>query len=726
MSQDETVSLAQSDIALAPKNLENKTQRKSPSQLKKLFHWTTPLTSLTGVAEKTAEKLAKLGIATVGDLLLHFPSRYQDRTHLTPIIDILPEQYVVVQGKIIQCKASAFRQKKRCHITLMDKSASLQIVFFHFHPSMIQKWQPGVLLRCFGQVKLVANKLQLVHPECEVIEEGAFLPSFLTPIYPLTAGLTQSWFRKTIEKVLAGFTSCQETDLFAEQLNTTYPILGWFDALKEIHQPSNESCPQALSEREHPAFKRLILEELFAYYVSMQRLKSQISTKLAIPLSLLDSLYEQFRKALPFALTASQEKVWQEIQTDLKKTSPMHRLVQGDVGCGKTVIAALTALCAVSNKMQVAIMVPTEILAAQHYEAFCQWFSPLGFRCDMMTGKLKVKEKRLLNENIQLGLSHIVIGTHALFQESIKFQQLGLVIIDEQHRFGVHQRFALHEKGLSSLEPNHPHQLVMTATPIPRTLAMSHYAHLDISTIETLPAGRKPITTLTIPQTRRQEVIEKITKICDAKQQVYWVCTLIEGSEKLDAQAASMVAEEIKSHLPQYSVGLIHGRLLEEEKSFMMQSFYEGKIQILVATTVIEVGVNAPEASLIVIENPERLGLAQLHQLRGRVGRGNHQSYCILLYQSPCSEVANARLRIMRESQDGFYIAQADLMLRGSGEILGTRQTGDLQFKAADLIRDEKILKEMPEIAKKLTTLPATYLDDIIQRWCPTNHYYQS
>ncbi len=692
----------------------------------KTYHWATPLTSLPGVADKTAEKLAKLQAFSVGDLLLHFPHRYQDRTHLTPIVDVLPEQFVVVQGKIIEIKATSFRQKKRCQLTLADKCASLQIVFFHLHPALIQKWQPGVTLRCFGQAKRVKNKLQLLHPECEIIEEGAAMPGYLTPIYPLTSGLTQSWFRKTIDKILQGYQEEQgESDIFAQSLDKEN-MLSWHCALKSIHQPTPECDANALNERAHPAFKRLILEELFAHHLSLKKLKARNQAQKANNLVLSETHYNQFISNLAFTLTSAQQKVWQEIHHDLTQATPMLRLVQGDVGCGKTVIAALAMLTAVTNNMQVAMMVPTEILAAQHYQALCHWFEPLGIRCDLMTGKLKAKAKRLLNENCQLGLSHIVVGTHALFQESIKFNQLGLVIIDEQHRFGVHQRFALQEKGLSSLHPTYPHQLIMTATPIPRTLAISHYAHLDISTIDSLPAGRKPIQTLTIPQSRRLEIIARMAKVCENKQQVYWVCTLINESETLDCQAAEEVAKEIKAHLPQVGVGLVHGRLSSDEKEQIMHAFYQGEIQILVATTVIEVGVNVPDATLIVIENPERLGLAQLHQLRGRVGRGDKQSYCVLLYQAPCSEVAAARLRIMRESQDGFYIAQADLDLRGPGEILGTRQTGAVQFKVADLKRDENYLKAMPKMAKQLSALSNTQLEDIIQRWCPTNHYSQA
>jgi len=681
------------------------------------WDWFSPIASMKGVGDKMAEKLAKLNIATVGDLLLHCPFRYEDRSHITPFKDVLPEKLCVIQGKITHSKVEQARKKKRCVITLMDEQNSvMQVVFFHY---LAQKtWENGTCIRCYGQAKRQGALMQMVHPEMEFIKETTqALPAHLTPVYPTVAGLSQGWLRKTIEKLLRTYQERfqNQVDVFAEHLSPYVAIQKWVDALVTVHQPTNDSDLQALSSKKHPAFTRLIMEELFAHHASLAKLKQQTKAQLSFSLPQNEAVHQSFVKQLPFTLTDAQLKVWHDISSDLTKEMPMMRLVQGDVGCGKTIVAALAALQAIAGGSQVAIMAPTEILAEQHLAHFSGWFSGLGYRCELLVSKLKTKEKRRIKENIALGLTHVVIGTHALFQEDIQFNRVGLVIIDEQHRFGVHQRLALQTKGLTAKHPAHPHQLIMTATPIPRTLAMSQYSHLDISVIDSLPPGRQKITTLTIPQTRRDEMIERMRSVCQKGQQIYWVCALIEESEILTCQAAEDAAELLQSAIPQYRVGLVHGRMESDEKEAIMQAFYRNEIAILVATTVIEVGVNVPNATLMVIENPERFGLAQLHQLRGRVGRGAEASYCILLYGN-LSKMAQERLRILRDTTDGFIIAEADLALRGPGEILGTRQTGAVSFRVADLQRDQELLEKVTEHAEELP-IPSHHVDRLIAKW---------
>lgn len=683
------------------------------------IHWLSPLTQLKGVGSQLAQKLAKLQLYRVGDLLLHCPYRYEDHTRLTPMQDLVPERHVLIQGEILACQEIK-KRKKRLLLTIADNTGSLQLLFFHYYPSQQQQWQKGTLLRCFGQVKRVKDGLQMVHPECEIIEQDQIhlLPEHYTPIYPIVEGLAQKWLRKTIHKVVKTYLAeCGPQDDFAHLLQATYPLLPWQEALRVIHFPSVEIDLNALNNRQHPAFMRLILEEIFAHHLSLKRLKEQEKLRQAKPIKLAPAIFDQFLRALPFTLTAAQQRVWQEIAQDLAQEVPTLRLIQGDVGCGKTLIAILAALAAVKSDCQVAVMAPTEILAEQHYQSFQQWLSPLNVRCELLISKLKSKAKRSVLENITLGLAQVVIGTQALFQDNIQFQALGLVIIDEQHRFGVQQRLALQLKGNSALTPLIPHQLIMTATPIPRTLAMSHYAHLDISTIDALPPGRQSIVTLAIAQSKRSEVISKIATVCAKGQQVYWVCTLIAESEVLQCQAAETAAQQLQQWLPDFQIGLVHGRLDPALKEEIMTAFYQGKIDVLVATTVIEVGVNVPNASLMIIENPERLGLAQLHQLRGRVGRGALQSFCILLYSSPLSAMAQARLNILRQTNDGFVISEADLKLRGPGEVLGVRQTGAVSFKIADFQRDQHFFQIMSEWIPLLKPLLTAYQEKIIQRW---------
>lgn len=690
------------------------------------WDWFSPIASLKGIGDKVAEKLAKLQIVTIGDLLLHCPFRYEDRTHLTPIKDVQSESTCVIQGTIIHSKVENLRKKRRCVITLKDEQGGvMQVIFFHYLAQ--KKWEDGAILRCFGQAKRHGSHMQMVHPEVEFIHaSNAVMPAQLTAVYPTVAGLSQGFFRKTIGNLLATYRQRfqNQSDLFAKNLESTIEMQTWVEALCAVHQPENDANVEALTSKKHPAYTRLISEELYAHHASLGKLRLQTKAQTACALFPNDRLHQSFVNSLPFALTEAQSTVWHEISDDLAQQTPMMRLVQGDVGCGKTIVAALAALQAIANNTQVAIMAPTEILAEQHLAHFTQWFAPLGHRCELLVSKLKSKEKRSIKENITLGITSVVIGTHALFQEDIQFQKVGLVIIDEQHRFGVHQRLALQTKGLSAKFPNHPHQLIMTATPIPRTLAMSQYSHLDISVIDSLPPGRQPITTLTISQSRRDEMIERLRHVCQKGQQIYWVCALIEESEILTCQAAEIAAQTLQASLPECRVGLVHGRMSPEEKEAVMQAFYRNEIAILVATTVIEVGVNVPNATLMVIENPERFGLAQLHQLRGRVGRGNEASYCILLYGA-LSKMAKERLRILRDNTDGFVIAEADLALRGPGEILGTKQTGAIAFKVADLQRDQDLLEKITSCADDLA-FPAHFIDRLIAKWLGFNDYAQA
>lgn len=680
------------------------------------WDWFSPIAAMKGIGDKIAQKLAKLQIVTMGDLLLHCPFRYENRSQITPLSDVLPDTLCVIQGKIVHAKVEKGR-KKRCVLTLQDEQGSvLQVVFFHY---LAQKtWEIGTAIRCYGQAKRHGSVMQMVHPEMEFIKDVASpLPAHLTPVYPTVAGLSQAWLRKTITQLLKAYQQRfqNQMDIFANQLDPIITMQNWVEALSVVHQPTNDDDIEALTSKKHPAYARLIAEELFAHHASLAKLRQQTHHHVASSLPPNEKVHQSFVDTLPFSLTPAQSKVWQDISNDLSKTIPMMRLVQGDVGCGKTIVAALAALQAIASGAQVAIMAPTEILAEQHLAHFTGWFGALGYRCELLVSKLKAKEKRSIKENITLGLTHVIIGTHALFQEDIQFNKVGLVVIDEQHRFGVHQRLALQAKGLSAKFPCHPHQLIMTATPIPRTLAMSQYSHLDISVIDSLPPGRQPITTLTISQSRRDEMIERMRHVCQKGQQIYWVCALIEESEILTCQAAEAAAELLQAALPDYRIGLVHGRMDPEEKEAVMQAFYRNEIAILVATTVIEVGVNVPNATLMVIENPERFGLAQLHQLRGRVGRGNEASYCILLYGN-LSRMAKERLKILRDNIDGFVIAEADLALRGPGEILGTRQTGAVTFKVADLQRDQDLLEKITEHAQSLT-MPAHHVDRLIAKW---------
>jgi ATP-dependent DNA helicase RecG len=603
--------------------------------------------------------------------------------------------------------------------------------FFHFNQAQQQSLQAGTRLRCFGEVRRGKSGLEMYHPEYQHLNQAKppALAETLTPIYPATEGVTQQRIRDLCAQALQRLDSHQLKDWLPADLGNQTLSYSLVDALRLLHNPPPGTALNLLAEGEHPAQQRLAAEELIAHHLSLLRLRQKIQQQAAPALASDEGAKQRFLEQLPFTLTAAQQRVAAEISADISQPIPMLRLVQGDVGSGKTVVAALAAIQAIANGMQAALMAPTEILAEQHRVNFEAWLRPLGIRIAWLTGKLKGKGREVQLAAIADGSAQIIIGTHALFQEGVEFHNLGLTIIDEQHRFGVHQRLALRKKGANlDGDPqglgSTPHQLIMTATPIPRTLAMSAYADLDCSVIDELPPGRTPVETVVLSNIRRNDVIERMRASCTDGRQAYWVCTLIEESDVLEAQAAEATAQELQLLLSELSIGLIHGRLKPKEKVQIMQAFKDGEINLLVATTVIEVGVDVPNASLMVIENSERLGLSQLHQLRGRVGRGSQNSHCVLLYQAPISGNSAARLKIMRETNDGFKIAEKDLEIRGPGEVLGTRQTGDMQFHIADLQRDSHMLPEVKTIALALLQQHSKNVEPLISRWLGHSEQY--
>lgn len=675
---------------------------------------TIPVTSIGGIGAKIAERLHKLAIHTVQDLLFHLPMRYEDRTTITPIAQTHHEQITTVQGCIVHQQTS-LGGKRNLLLTLRDHTGEIQVRFFHFTAAMQARLKIGQHLRLFGEVKHSAWGIDMPHPEFTFIapNQAPDVPH-LTPIYPSTEGLKQTWWHKVTEQALDLLTEHP----FLEALPSRfYPNqVGFNEALHYLHRPPANADQTALSQYCHPAQQRLIFEELLTQNLAMQHARQQHQAHTAKRITSSKTLKSAFLQRLPFAPTGAQQRVVAEIEADLDQSLPMLRLVQGDVGSGKTLVAALSALNVIEQGGQVALMAPTEILAEQHATTFQQWFAPLGIQVGWLSGKTKAKARRECLTALQNNECQMIVGTHALFQEEVKFTSLDLAIIDEQHRFGVHQRASLRQKGEHTNRV--PHQLIMTATPIPRTLAMTAYADLKTSIIDELPKGRQPITTVTVSDERRDEVIERIRLACaQDKRQVYWVCPLIDESEVLEAQAATEAMEYLQKSLPNLRIGLVHGRLKSEEKQATMQAFKQQDLDILVATTVIEVGVDVPNASLMIIENPERLGLAQLHQLRGRVGRGKIASHCVLLYHAPLSEVSKSRLKVMRDSQDGFVIAQKDLELRGPGDLLGTQQTGELDFKIANLLRDQHWIDRIPQDAQRLLQQDPNAAQTLLKRW---------
>lgn len=674
-----------------------------------------PVTELKGVGSALAEKLARLGIASLQDLLFHLPHRYEDRTRIIPIGSLRIGDVAVVEGEVMKADLMMGRRRS-LQVTLKDNSGFLVMRFFHFNAAQKNQLAEGTWVRCFGEVRPGRAGYEFYHPEYQVNPPP--MPTgdqaTLTPVYPLTEGIQQPRVRGLCQQALGYLQRHPIRDWLPAELLADYQLPGISEAVQLVHSPPANASVNLLMEGLHPAQQRLVMEELLAHQLSMLQVREQIQSRQALPLLPAGNLAERFLETLPFSLTGAQCHVASDIRQDLSQPLPMLRLVQGDVGSGKTVVAALAAIQTIGAGAQVALMAPTEILAEQHYQNFCGWLEPLGIQLAWLSGKVKGKARQKALEMVQTGSASVVIGTHALFQNDVVFHRLALVIVDEQHRFGVHQRLALREKGVGGTLA--PHQLIMTATPIPRTLAMSAYADLDTSVIDELPPGRKPVETIVIPDGRREDVIERVRSACTKGRQAFWVCTLIEESEALQCQAAEVTAEELAQRLPDLKVGLVHGRLKSTEKAAVMEQFKLGELDVLVATTVIEVGVDVPNASLIIIENPERLGLAQLHQLRGRVGRGEQASFCVLMYHPPLLANAKARLQALRDSQDGFVIAEKDLEIRGPGEVLGTRQTGMMQFRLANFERDKGWIEPVREMAPGLMRHPQR-VQALIRRW---------
>ncbi|WP_303817436.1 ATP-dependent DNA helicase RecG [Actinobacillus minor] len=674
-----------------------------------------PLTALSGVGAAIAEKLGRIGIHNVQDLLFHLPMRYEDRTRITPIADIRPESFATIEG-YVQLAEVQFGRRPILSVTLSDGTSKIMLKFFNFNAGMKNSFATGVRVKAFGEIKRGRFMAEIHHPEYQIIRNNQplELAETLTPIYSTTEGLKQASLRKLTEQALAVLNNVQVAELLPNEYNPHQYSLK--EALQLLHRPPPSITPEMLEKGEHPAQKRLIFEELLAHNLAMQQLRLGVKQQFAEPLHYQTDLKSRFLVALPFQPTQAQSRVTADIERDLAQHSPMMRLVQGDVGSGKTLVAALAALLAIDNGKQVALMAPTEILAEQHANNFANWLRPFGIEVGWLAGKVKGKARNAQLEAIKNGDVQMIIGTHALFQENVEFHDLALVIIDEQHRFGVHQRLTLREKGAKG--DVYPHQLIMTATPIPRTLAMTVYADLDTSIIDELPPGRTPITTVVISEERRAEIVQRVYQACkNEKRQAYWVCTLIDESEVLEAQAAAAIAEDLQRALPDLRIGLVHGRMKPQEKQAIMAEFKAANLDLLVATTVIEVGVDVPNASLMIIENSERLGLAQLHQLRGRVGRGSTASHCVLMYKPPLGKISSKRLQVMRDSQDGFYIAEKDLEIRGTGEILGTKQTGMAEFKVADLMRDRKMIPLVQRYAKQIIVENPPLAEALIKRW---------
>ncbi|MEO0443159.1 MAG: ATP-dependent DNA helicase RecG [Pseudomonadota bacterium] len=668
-----------------------------------------PVSVLKGVGSQLAERLAKLGLLTLQDLLFHLPHRYVDKTRISPIGSLNAFNTVLIEGEI--CGADVIYGRRRSLLCrVQDQSGSICLRFYHFSGAQKQALVNGTMIRCFGEVRPGASGLEIYHPEYQLLsgDQPQALEQTLTPTYFTTEGISQPRLRGLIAQAFTRLGDKALPDLLPQSEHTSL-----YERLQFLHFPPKEADIEALLAGEHPYQLGLITEELMAYQLSLLRLRLQRQRQQSFALPVENASKQPFIESLPFTLTRAQQRVSEEISHDLAQSTPMMRLLQGDVGAGKTLVAALAALQAVAADRQVALMAPTDILVEQHRNRFCHWFEPLGIGIAWLSGKQKGAERRQQLSAIAEGSAQVVIGTHALFQNNVSFDRLALVIIDEQHRFGVHQRLSLRNKGTLAI----PHQLIMTATPIPRTLAMSAYADLDYSVIDELPAGRIPIETVIIGRQRRPKVIERIYHACKQGRQAYWVCTLIEQSETLSAEAAEDTAQQLQEQLPDLAIGLVHGRLKPSEKESIMAAFVAGDIQLLVATTVIEVGVDVANASLMVIENPERLGLAQLHQLRGRVGRGTVASHCVLLYGDNLSQQGRRRLNAMRETNDGFRIAEIDLELRGPGEVLGTRQTGEVSLKVADLQRDLHLMPSVQQQAKALLMDSPPLAEQLIQRW---------
>ena len=672
-----------------------------------------PVSTLRGIGDPIAQKLKNLGIYTIQDVLFHLPSRYEDRTQIVPLGELQAGARVSVEGEI-ELTQLVYRRRRMMVCQLADYSGVILLRFFHFNQQQKRTLAQGTRLRCYGEVQLGAKGFEMVHPEYHCLSDNPVpeMEKSLTPIYPKTQGIHQLTLRRLTDQAL----SLIQED---KNIKDLVPLPGDYNdytlaqALRYLHRPPPDACIESIQSGKHPCLQRLAFEELLAHRIGVQKLRYQMQQYRAPVMGSDEDSYHKLRPQLGFDLTSAQMRVIAELLADLKQPHPMMRLVQGDVGSGKTVVATVVAMQVLASGYQVALMAPTEILAEQHFRNLDRWLTPLDIQLAWLSGRQKGKTRQQAMLDIEQGKAQLVVGTHALVQEAVVFKRLGLIIVDEQHRFGVHQRLKLVEKGTQL----RPHQLIMTATPIPRTLAMSIYADLDTSIIDELPPGRQPIKTAVIPETRRDQVIERVKQVCRQGEQAYWVCPLIDESEVLQAQAATKTYALLKQDLPHLKIALIHGRLKPREKDWIMEQFKSAQIHLLVATVVIEVGVDAPNASLIIIENAERLGLAQLHQLRGRIGRGRKKSACTLLYKPPLSEIAKARLAVMRQTNNGFEIANRDLELRGPGEVLGTRQTGDLNLRVADLLRDQAMMAQVGQTARLVFEQYPQSIQPLLRRW---------
>lgn len=684
---------------------------KPPAKPRVILTPQTEVQYLKGCGPALGQRLKTLGIITLQDLLLHIPSRYEDRRHVTPIAELEAETESVVRARVVRAEVR-FAHRRMLQVQVQDDSGTLLLRFFHFNEAQKSSFSEGRWIQCFGTGRYGARGWEMVHPEYRLVDlrDELVLEKSLTPVYPLTTGVTQPKLRALIGAAL---------DQLATEgtLNAHLPHLPapeTMAALRLIHQPLNDEDAQRIAQGDHPAQQRLLSEELLAHQLCMRWLRRQVRHKPALPIPDIEKAENTLQLVLPFQFTAAQRRVLGEVAKDLAQPVPMLRLVQGDVGSGKTVVAAVAMLAAARAGLQSVLMAPTELLAEQHLQNFSRWFGALNIPVELLTGRQKKSEREAVMARIRSGETAIVIGTHALFQDEVRFHQLALVVVDEQHRFGVQQRLALRDKGVVGTTP---HQLIMSATPIPRTLAQTLYADLDVSVIDELPPGRTPVVTAALSNERRDEVLRRIGEICAQGRQAYWVCTLVQESDQLEAQAAEETAARLRSELPHLRVGLVHGRLKADEKEKQMRAFKEGHTHLLVATTVIEVGVDVPNASIMIIENSERLGLSQLHQLRGRVGRGSRESQCVLMFQPPLSDNAKARLGVMRATNDGFVIAQKDLELRGPGEILGQRQTGLIGFKLADPVRDQPLIPRLQQLADEYLEHHPAPTSILIRRW---------
>lgn len=676
-----------------------------------------PLSRLPGVGPRVAEKLAARGLVTMQDLWLHLPLRYEDRTAITPIRQLQPGVPAQIEGRV-EAVERGFRYRPVLRVAVGDESrGTLVLRFFHFRAAQVAQFAVGARIRCYGTPKPGQNGLEIIHPSYRVLgdDDDAALGEALDPVYPAIEGLGAASIRKLVGQALERLPDDDSLELLPPALLEGLQLPPLRQALLTMHRPPRDADVAALSLGTHPAQRRLAMEELLAHHLSLRRQRLALQRHGAPALKGKGTLVKALVKALPFTLTGAQQRVFKQIREDIAKPSPMLRLVQGDVGSGKTVVAALAGMLAVEAGKQVALAAPTELLAEQHLANLRTWLEPLGVRVAWLAGKVTGKARATVLAQVASGEAQVVVGTHALMQEAVTFHDLGLAIVDEQHRFGVHQRLALRDKGAGA--DRVPHQLVMTATPIPRTLAMAAYADLDVSAIDELPPGRTPVQTVALSAERRPELVERIRTACAEGRQAYWVCTLIDDSDEVVAQAAQTTFEALSASLSEARVALVHGRMKAADKQATMRRFKQGEIDLLVATTVIEVGVDVPNASLMIIENAERLGLAQLHQLRGRVGRGATASTCVLMYQPPLSMMAKHRLATMRQTNDGFVIAEKDLELRGPGELLGTRQTGLAAFRVADLARDAGLLPQVHALAERLLAEDPAAADRVIHRW---------